>query len=170
MTVQVWTIGHSNHSAGKFVELLQMHGINVLVDVRSKPVSRMPHFCRFNLIKLMNGAGIQYLYGGLALGGLSNYSTEDALFITKMDTTFFEHAQAGKRVAMMCSEGKPSECHRAGKLTAWLHRHRKLTATTHILPDGSTADARAYEPQVHKSVRWNMFDPWEQGLLSVLDE
>ena len=165
MTVQVWTIGHSNHSAARFTELLKMHEIDLLVDVRSKPKSRFAHFCRFPLIKFLNAAGIQYLYGGLALGGLSNYSVDDKLFVSKMDT-ILEHAKAGKRLAMMCSEGTPAECHRAGKLTAWLHRERKDTLTTHILPDGMLVDAREYEPKVLKSVRDPKFTPWESDLFA----
>ena len=29
----LYTIGHSNHAADKFLSLLQAHGINILVDV-----------------------------------------------------------------------------------------------------------------------------------------
>jgi uncharacterized protein (DUF488 family) len=150
---EIWTIGHSNHSAARFTELLKMHEIDLLVDVRSKPKSRFTHFCRFPLIKFLNAAGIQYLYGGLALGGLSNYSVDDKLFVTKMDT-ILEHAKSGKRLAMMCSEGKMNECHRAGKLTAWLHRNRQEVKTTHILTNGETVDGREFEPNVNMDVRW----------------
>jgi hypothetical protein len=36
----VFTVGHSNHSAGRFVRLLKGHGIEILIDTRSRPYSR----------------------------------------------------------------------------------------------------------------------------------
>ena len=43
----LWTIGHSNHSAEKFLDLLSRHGIACVVDVRSIPHSRRnPQFNR----------------------------------------------------------------------------------------------------------------------------
>jgi hypothetical protein len=63
ITVEVFTIGHSNHSADKFTGLLKQHGITMLVDVRSKPRSRFSQFQRDNLIELMRKANVTYLYG-----------------------------------------------------------------------------------------------------------
>jgi len=41
----IFTIGHSNHTPEKFFELLSIHNINALADVRSAPYSRyLPHF------------------------------------------------------------------------------------------------------------------------------
>ena len=37
-TLTVWTIGHSNRSLEAFVELLQLHGIEAIADVRRFPV------------------------------------------------------------------------------------------------------------------------------------
>ena len=45
---QIWTIGHGNRSIDTFLGLLQEHGIQVLVDVRSFPTSRIEHFKRAN--------------------------------------------------------------------------------------------------------------------------
>jgi len=42
--VTVWTIVHSNRSVEKFVDLLQGHKIEMLVDVRSFPTSKIEHF------------------------------------------------------------------------------------------------------------------------------
>ncbi|WP_438317905.1 hypothetical protein ACP6EK_03390 [Candidatus Caldatribacterium sp. SIUC1] len=33
----IYTIGHSNHPLERFLELLQKHGIELVVDVRSRP-------------------------------------------------------------------------------------------------------------------------------------
>ncbi len=39
MNTDFYTIGHSTHSFGVFLELLGMHGITALTDVRSVPYS-----------------------------------------------------------------------------------------------------------------------------------
>ena len=157
--LEIWSVGHSNHPKEKFVGLLKQHALDVIVDVRSSPRSRFPQFQRDNLIKHVTGVGMQYLYGGTILGGLSERKVTDPIFIMKMDR-MVELAGEGKRVAMLCSEGKPCECHRAGKLMAWLHRERSAVKTTHIMPDGSLVDARPLEPLVEKHVRWPEFEPW----------
>ena len=41
----VSTIGHSNHSPEEFVDLLALHSVDELIDVRSSPSSRyLPYF------------------------------------------------------------------------------------------------------------------------------
>ena len=42
----IFTIGHSTRSIDEFIELLQMHGIEEIVDVRTMPMSR--HNPQFN--------------------------------------------------------------------------------------------------------------------------
>jgi Protein of unknown function, DUF488 len=43
--MELFTIGHSNHSIETFITLLQQHEITVVADVRSHPYSRyVPHF------------------------------------------------------------------------------------------------------------------------------
>lgn len=49
---KLFTIGHSTHIAEKFIELLSMHTINVVCDVRSNPYSKFnPHFNRETIKK-----------------------------------------------------------------------------------------------------------------------
>ena len=43
--MNILTIGHSNHSWKTFASLLPPQGIKVLVDVRSRPVSRSCAVC-----------------------------------------------------------------------------------------------------------------------------
>ena len=46
-----YTIGHSTHPLAHFVELLTMHGVRAVADVRSHPYSRFnPQFRRDALI------------------------------------------------------------------------------------------------------------------------
>ena len=154
--MQVFTVGHSNHDFATFLGLLQKHNITMLVDVRSKPSSRFAHFNRDALMRNVRANDIDYRFGGNVLGGMGSVLTTASLFQIKMDNILKLTAE-GHRCAMMCSEGKPSECHRAGKLTAWLHRNRTDVETTHIMRNGALIDARDYEPQILPGVIWHEF-------------
>ena len=68
--LSVFTIGHSNHAAGVFLELLFRHEIEEVVDVRSSPHSRYnPQFNRKTLQAALSEAGIGYVFMGAELGG-----------------------------------------------------------------------------------------------------
>ena len=55
------TIGHSTRSIEDFIQLLQAHGIRVLVDVRAIPYSRRnPQFNTDVLAATLKKAGMQY--------------------------------------------------------------------------------------------------------------
>jgi uncharacterized protein (DUF488 family) len=66
----IYTIGHSTRSAAAFVDLLRVHGIRQVADVRTVPRSRRhPHFSRDALSELLKSNAITYLHIP-ALGGL----------------------------------------------------------------------------------------------------
>jgi len=70
MTNTIYTIGHSNHSLDKFVELLKRHGITVVVDVRSAPYSRFhAQFNKEELKHALRERGLGYVFLGRELGG-----------------------------------------------------------------------------------------------------
>src|SRR4029077_3259161 len=59
----VLTIGHSTRSLDELVELLKLHGVERLVDVRAAPGSRrMPHFSRGSLELTLPERGIEYAH------------------------------------------------------------------------------------------------------------
>lgn len=120
----VFTIGHSTHSAEAFVALLRQHGVEALADVRSSPFSRFnPQFNRENLERSLKGNGIRYVFLGKELGartddrscydqGRVQYSrlAKTALFRSGLDRVL--QGAARYRVALMCAEKEPLECHR----------------------------------------------------------
>jgi uncharacterized protein (DUF488 family) len=121
----LYSIGHSNHSLDDFLDLLRTHGIEVLVDVRSAPYSRyVPHFNPANLKASLKEAGFQYIYMGKELGGRPDgaefYDAEghvryDRLAESPLFLGGLERLITGAeryRVAMMCSEENPTDCHR----------------------------------------------------------
>lgn len=145
--MQLFTIGHSNHALETFLALLHQHKIDCVADVRSQPFSRYaPHFDASNLKSALRDAGIAYVPLGRELGGrpddesmydpaghvLYGRVAESGIFregIQRVERGSHEH-----RVAMMCSEENPADCHRH-LLVARVLTERG-TAVTHIRGDG----------------------------------
>jgi uncharacterized protein (DUF488 family) len=126
----IYTIGHGNRSIEEFVDLLREVGIERLVDVRAHPVSRRhPQFAREPIEKSLAGSGIRYVWEGKSLGGRRKLAADSPHVALKspafrayadyMATGEFrsgmerllELAGAG-RIAIMCAERLPWECHR----------------------------------------------------------
>jgi uncharacterized protein (DUF488 family) len=122
---EIFTIGHSNHAADDFVALLRRHAIATLADVRSTPASRRhPWFGRARLEATLRGCGIAYAFLGDALGARpadpALYRDGRADFARMAATPAFGDAvarlveRAGReRVALLCAEREPLDCHRA---------------------------------------------------------
>jgi len=150
----VYTIGHSNHSLERFLELLKRHDIQLVVDVRSHPYSRyVPHFNRETLQKALKTQGIQYLFRGNLLGGRPKeqefYNQKgEVLYERLAKAPFFEKGLAevlqlasSAKLALMCSEENPHSCHRfllIGK--ELLKRGAKVF---NILGDGSLEEGKS---------------------------
>jgi uncharacterized protein (DUF488 family) len=121
---QIFSIGHSNHSIDKFLSLLESSDINMVVDVRSAPFSRMfPQFNQETLKKSLSDASIGYLFLGDQIGGRSNDPDDyldgqviyKALANKEAFKTGIERLKEGSakyRIALMCSEKEPLDCHR----------------------------------------------------------
>lgn len=121
----IFTIGHSNHTPEKFLELLSIHNINALADVRSAPYSRyLPHFNKQALQSYLPKAEIRYVFLGAELGARpadsSCYVEGRALYekIAVLDSfqqglkRIIKGVQ-NHRIALMCAEKDPITCHRA---------------------------------------------------------
>lgn len=144
----VFTIGHSNHTEVHFLALLKQHSIQAIADVRSAPYSRMnPHFNREFLQRSLSGAGILYVFLGLELGARSSdpscYQNGQVQFDRLARTSLFlaglDRISTGitkHRIAILCSEKEPLECHRT-ILVARALVERNITVH-HIHADGST--------------------------------
>ncbi|MGH9891197.1 MAG: DUF488 family protein, partial [bacterium] len=122
----VFTVGHSNHPWQRFVEQLRRHQIDVLVDTRSAPHSRVaPHFDRSAIARSLRGRDIRYLYLGGELGGRpagQEFYDErgHVLYRRVAATKSFQVAisrlltgvERGYRIALLCAEENPLHCHR----------------------------------------------------------
>jgi uncharacterized protein (DUF488 family) len=119
------TVGHSNHTVERLIELLLLHGVQVLVDVRSQPYSRYAtQFNREQLQPTVTAAGLQYLFMGEELGGrqlgriISTDKRLEAYEQVAASPGFrggIERVLKGAqtyRIALLCAEEDPTECHR----------------------------------------------------------
>lgn len=130
--------------------LLRMNGITAVADVRSKPFSRRhPHFSQPALRKVLEEASIAYMFLGESLGGqpadAALYRNNAPDYERMAATDGFQRAldrvldeAAGHRLALMCAEKEPLECHRF--LMVSRHLALRDARITHILGDGSTEE------------------------------
>lgn len=157
-TVVIFTLGHSNVPASKIIELLTLHNIQTVVDVRSSPYSQFsPQFNREVFEQTLKLSGIDYKYAGDYLGGRPKDPTcykngeipeGHADFLHLVDYTsvmtkdfFLKGIQrlialaSESRVAVMCSEEDPATCHRHHLIGRYLTRQG--ITVRHIRGDGN---------------------------------
>jgi uncharacterized protein (DUF488 family) len=128
---RLFTIGHSNHEPEVLLGLLQGAGVTAVADVRSSPYSRrQPHFSRGPLEALLRGGGIVHVFLGRELGGRPTaadlYHPEEgwADYERVRATALFQdgvlrvlRGLERYRVALLCGEEDPLDCHRGLMIT-----------------------------------------------------
>jgi len=161
---EVLTIGHSNHPIEQFLALLRGAGVTAIADVRSAPHSRhVPQFNHDALKATLRDAGIAHVYLGKELGGrpqnpeqyrdgVADYDKIAASEAFRAGLRRVLDGAATHRVALMCAEQHPLDCHRC------LLIGRALTArgarVRHILPDGAVATQADIEAELlHRTGR-----------------
>lgn len=149
----IYTIGHSIVPLLDFVSLLDFWGIEAIVDVRSKPFSsRHPHFSKLNLHGTCNMKSIEYKWLGKSLGGLGTISIKDEFFVQGIDIIC--DLSKTKKVALMCSEREPDNCHRAMKLTPVL---LKRGHTVRHLVNKTQTDGEEFQQECPTKGFWHEF-------------
>jgi uncharacterized protein (DUF488 family) len=124
LAIEILTVGHSTRDYEGFLGLLREAEVSAVADVRTHPYSRQfPHFNRETLKAELRTDGIAYVFLGDELGGRPRdikYYCDGAADYEKMATD--ENFKKGidrvlngakqYRIALMCSEGNPLDCHR----------------------------------------------------------
>src|SRR5271166_6633297 len=158
MGVLINTIGHSTRPIDEFIRLLQAHGIDQLVDIRTIPKSRHnPQFNRETLDGSLKSAGIRYHHMPI-LGGL-RHARKDSVntawrnasfrgYADYMQTTEFEEGlqhlvelASMAPTAIMCAEAVPWRCHRSLVADALVARGidvQHIHSATQVLPHSLT--------------------------------
>ncbi len=144
----IWTIGHSRHELEELLNLINKFKIEVIVDVRTTPMSKMtPQFNEGNLHKFLVSKNIKYLPMGKELGGRPDpdymYDEKGKVLYNKLaESDFFKSGISrilkginNNRIALLCSEGKPEGCHRHLLIGKVLHESQ--INVVNIYPDGS---------------------------------
>ena len=123
-----------------------MHAVNAIADVRSSPYSRFnPQFNRESLQKVLKEEGISYVFLGKELGARSDdpacYENGKVQYARLAKTAEFRagidrvrQGAESHRIALMCAEKEPLECHRTLLVSRALESAE--TPVMHILPDG----------------------------------
>lgn len=153
-----FSIGHSTHTYERFLELIRKVGVTAIADVRTSPFSR--HFPQFNKEALkheLQTDGIAYSFLGRELGGRPTghqyYCDGIANYERMAQSSEFQHGldrvmegARRYRIALMCSEHDPLDCHRC--LLVGRELNTRGVMVKHILVDGSVADHREIEQRL----------------------
>ncbi|MFI5521970.1 DUF488 family protein [Streptomyces platensis] len=142
----MFTVGHSTHSVSHFLSLLHKHDITAVADVRSTPASRFtPQFNRDAVKRSLHEVDIKYAFLGSQLGA----RTKDAACYVDGQVQYSRLAQTpdfvsginrllkgaqNERIAIMCTEQEPLDCHRCILVARTLEKHG--ITIDHIHGDG----------------------------------
>lgn len=123
----LYSIGHGQKTQEEFLSELKSFDIHYLVDVRTSPYSKwVPQFNQGTIESWLQQEGIRYIYMGDYIGGRPQndicYDEEGYFDYRRMaaEPSFkmglhrlVDANSKNCRVAIMCSESDPSECHRS---------------------------------------------------------
>jgi uncharacterized protein (DUF488 family) len=156
---RLYSIGHSNHTLARLVQLLQNGGVTAVADVRSQPYSqRQPHFNRPELERELQRVEIAYGFLGRQLGGRPgqpelydaqgrvNYERVRATPVFQQGLVELCRALEQFTVAMLCSEEDPLDCHR-GLMIAPALVQRGIKPF-HLRGDGSIESTAEFEERL----------------------
>ena len=159
---EIFTIGHSTHSSEYFLELLQAHNIDTVIDVRSTPASSYnPQFNKDTLQSFLKQNYIKYMHFGDEFGARQ---TDESILDDEgcVDFELFRKTyqfqsgiervdigiSKGFKIALMCAEGNPLECHRFSMISVYLE---EIGITVkHILKDKSIILNKELEDELLK--------------------
>lgn len=164
------TIGHSTHAWEDFLWLLRQHGVAAVADVRSHPYSRrLEQFNRDQIEPELKAAGIGYEFLGKELGARRDepecYRDDRASYERIAQLPNFlrgiarlRQAAAARRVALMCAEKEPLDCHRTVLICRSVRDEFHIE---HILADGTTEEHAACERRLVRlmGVGRTLFEP-----------
>ncbi len=131
---QIWTIAHSDHSIPIFVELIKDYSIEILVDIRRFPTSKIEHFKKEQIVRWLPEYGIEYAWLGEELGGYrkGGYKRHMQPKPFKNVIRRLLEISKQKRICIVCMETNPKYCHRRF-ISQYLEKGVKIV---HILKKG----------------------------------
>lgn len=155
---RLYSIGHSSQSLEDFLNLLTVHGVNCVIDVRSVPASKYsPQFNQDSLKYFLKSHEVQYLHFGDEFGARRTDcldENEQVDFEKAVETPLFKKGvervmkglEKGFRIAFMCSEADPLECHRFSLVSRYFYE--RGIDVQHILKDASLVSQADLEKEM----------------------
>jgi len=120
----LYTIGYEGRALDELIAILASHRIARVIDVRDLPLSRRRGFSKTPLGNALRAAGIEYLH--MREAGNPYRRFKDDIPRPKLLAKYRAHierardavtnvanAARGRRVALLCYEADPTECHRS---------------------------------------------------------
>lgn len=163
MDTVVFTIGHSTHEWDFFLALLRQAGVTAVADVRSSPYSAFsPQYSSAELQAALRLAGISYVFMGKELGGRpidprcysDGIADYEKMAISATFRDGIERVIEGSRkhrIALMCSERDPLDCHRFLLVSRRLAE--RYFSPAHILADGEVSTHHEIEDRLLELTR-----------------
>lgn len=162
MDRKIFTIGHSVHTKEAFLDLLIKSGVNCIVDVRSMPNSaHVPQFNKDAFSEFLKDKGLAYMSFADEFGARQDkqglLDDEGVVDFKKVWRTgkflsgverLRAGAEKGYKIALMCSEAEPMDCHRFSMISRYLVNNG--FEVNHILKDGSVIDNAELEIKLLK--------------------
>jgi uncharacterized protein (DUF488 family) len=147
MPQTIFTVGHSNLSFLKFLQLIQVNNITHIIDIRSIPYSRhAPWSNKSRLPEMLKPFHIRYTYLGHKLGGKKRPIDERLRQQGVTPQDIYNDAiqvllQLSLRdnLSLLCSESDPANCHRQHVVAQTLIDSG--VKVIHILKNGSLKEA-----------------------------
>lgn len=146
----LYTIGYEKRSLDEFVDLLLAHGVEVVLDVRETAWSHKPGFSKSAFSAGLRTAGIDYLHLRVAgnpkwlrkaagshaecLEFYRSYLENHPEVMASLTETLRGLEVAHRRIALVCFERHPEDCHRGILAEEWAARSDD--EVVHLGPDG----------------------------------
>ena len=179
MSNQLFSIGYATKPIEIFIEQLKQYRIDVIADVRSVPFSKVFHDYNQDRLKLhLVNSGFKYVYLGEELGPRSkdpaHYdSCGQVQFADLMQSDLFLEGitrvqtgiSKGYRIALMCAEKDPANCHRS-TLIAYYLKHQLQQDIPHIQHDGKLEQQNELEARLMNlnEVQPDMLTGYEESM------
>lgn len=159
----ILTVGYGLRDTDEMVALLRRYGVEYVGDVRSIPYSRRrPDFSREPLERRLRSAGLRYVFLGETLGGRPDdpacYDADGHVdydrcrtapsFLAGIERVETAHRE-GHRLALLCSEARPTDCHRSKLLAEMLVE--RGGPVMHIDEDGNLVEHAEIAARLHGS-------------------
>lgn len=158
--MEIYTIGHSNYSVDKLIDMLKIYDIDCVIDIRGTPYSKYNvQFNKETIRKTLTDRGYLYIYMGKEFAvqrmNKSSYTKEGYADFEKAmrDEHFLEGIKRlknglnkGYKIALMGAMQDPINCHRAILVGRALRE--KGFNVKHILHEGTLASQEELEERI----------------------